>query len=113
MKKIFNTLAAGLLLTLTLTACASNNNQTSSSKAESSSEVVSSKEETTKASEETTKSSENTAKTANATTIKVGVVGENNEQWDPVIERLSKEGITLELVKFADYSLKNRALNDK
>ena len=113
MKKIFNTLAAGLLLTLALTACASNNNQTSSSKAESSSEVAGSKEETTKASEETAKSSETAAKTANATTIKVGVVGENNEQWDPVIERLSKEGITLELVKFADYSLPNRALNDK
>ena len=44
--------------------------------------------------------------------IKLGVVGENNEQWDPVIEKLAKDNIKLELVKFADYSLPNRALND-
>lgn len=45
-------------------------------------------------------------------TIKLGVVGENNEQWTPVIEALKKENITLELVKFSDYPLPNRALND-
>ena len=46
------------------------------------------------------------------TTVKLGVVGENNEQWTPVIEALAEEGITLELVKFADYTLPNRALQD-
>lgn len=83
MRKFFNTVAAGLLLTLALTACASNNNTT--------------KEESTVAEE---------------VVIKLGVVGENNEQWDPVIEKLAEDNIKLELVKFADYSLPNRALND-
>jgi len=45
-------------------------------------------------------------------TVKLGVVGENNEQWEPVIEALAKENITLELVKFSDYSLPNQALAD-
>lgn len=45
--------------------------------------------------------------------IKVGVVGENNEQWVPVIESLKEEGIELELVRFADYSLPNQALADQ
>lgn len=83
MRKFFNTVAAGLLLTLALTACASNNNTT--------------KEESTVAEE---------------VVIKLGVVGENNEQWDLVIEKLAEDNIKLELVKFADYSLPNRALND-
>lgn len=46
------------------------------------------------------------------TVIKMGVVGESNEQWDPVIEALAEEGITLELVKFAEYALPNQALAD-
>ena len=46
------------------------------------------------------------------TTIKLGVVGENNEQWTPVIDKLKGEGITLELVKFADYTQPNTALAD-
>lgn len=45
-------------------------------------------------------------------TVKVGVVGENNEQWDVVKETLAKENITLELVKFSDYTLPNQALAD-
>ena len=44
---------------------------------------------------------------------KLGLVGENSEQWEPVIKRLAEEGVTLELVKFADYTLPNRALQDK
>ncbi|MDR0878002.1 MAG: MetQ/NlpA family ABC transporter substrate-binding protein [Treponema sp.] len=44
--------------------------------------------------------------------VKVGVVGENNEQWAPIIEQLKKEGIRLELVKFSEYVLPNRALED-
>ena len=49
---------------------------------------------------------------AEPVTIKLGVVGENNEQWEPVIAALAKENITLELVKFADYTLPNQALAD-
>lgn len=44
--------------------------------------------------------------------VKVGVVGENNELWTPVIEKLKAEGVKLELVKFATYPLPNRALSD-
>lgn len=47
-----------------------------------------------------------------AKTVKIGVTGENNDQWNPIIEKLGKEGITIELVKFADYSLPNQALAD-
>lgn len=44
--------------------------------------------------------------------VKVGVVGENNDQWVPVIEALAKENIGLELVKFSDYTQPNQALAD-
>lgn len=44
--------------------------------------------------------------------VKVGVVGENNEDWKYVKEQVKKDGIDLELVKFADYTLPNRALNE-
>lgn len=44
--------------------------------------------------------------------VKVGVVGENVEQWTPVIAFLQPQGIQVELVKFADYSLPNQALAD-
>ena len=45
--------------------------------------------------------------------VKVGVVGENNEQWEQVIiPTLAKEGIEIELVKFSDYIMPNIALAD-
>lgn len=44
--------------------------------------------------------------------IKLGVVGEHNEAWENVAKRLKSEGVNLTLVKFADYTLPNRALND-
>lgn len=46
------------------------------------------------------------------TVVKVGVVGENTDQWQPVIKSLAEEGITLELVTFSDYSQPNQALAD-
>lgn len=105
MRKILNTVAAGLLLTLVLTACASNNNtETSDNKVNSQAEGQSDSKSTEKTSSETDKGEE--------VVIKLGVVGENNEQWDPVIEKLAEDNIKLELIKFADYSLPNRALND-
>lgn len=105
MRKILNTVAAGLLLTLVLTACASNNNtETSDNKVNSQAEGQSDRGSTEKTSSKTDKGEE--------VVIKLGVVGENNEQWDPVIEKLAEDNIKLELVKFADYSLPNRALND-
>ena len=42
--------------------------------------------------------------------VRVGVVGENNEQWNLIANILTEEGITLELVKFSDYTLPNQAL---
>ena len=45
------------------------------------------------------------------THVKVGVVGENNEQWEQVIiPTLAQEGIEIELVKFSDYIIPNQAL---
>lgn len=105
MRKLSKLLAVGAILTLGLTACGS------SQKADT----------TTAAGENTESSAESTAaesskadaaKTEGTSKVKLGVVGENNEQWNPVIEAMAKEGVTVELVKFADYSLPNRALND-
>ena len=46
-------------------------------------------------------------------TVKIGHVGESDRAiWKPVQEKLSKEGINVELVSFADYSIPNQALND-
>lgn len=44
--------------------------------------------------------------------IKLGVVGEHTDEWKFVAKKLENKGIKLTLVKFADYTLPNRALND-
>lgn len=49
---------------------------------------------------------------AKDSTVKIGVVGEANEMWDPVIEELKKQDIDVELVVFTDYTTPNKALND-
>ena len=49
---------------------------------------------------------------ADSVTVKVGVVGENNEQWEQLIIPLKEEGIEIELVKFSDYVVPNQALFD-
>ena len=57
----------------------------------------------------------NTAGDASAdgkTIVKVGVVGEYNEQWNTINELLAKDNIQVELVKYTDYVAPNRALND-
>ncbi len=45
-------------------------------------------------------------------TVKIGVVGENNEALEEVAKLAKDEGITIELVNFSDYTLPNLALND-
>lgn len=45
-------------------------------------------------------------------TVKIGVVGEYNDYWQPVIDQFAAEGVTIELVKFTEYSLPNAALAD-
>ncbi len=44
--------------------------------------------------------------------VKLGLVGEHNEEWEHVQKLLSQKGIKLTIVKFADYTLPNRALHD-
>src|SRR5699024_818924 len=43
-------------------------------------------------------------------TIKLGLVGEENEEWEYVSEQLKDDGINLELVFFSDYVTPNTAL---
>ena len=46
-------------------------------------------------------------------TVKVGVVGDNNEPWETAADSLKeKENIDVELVKFSDYVQPNQALSD-
>jgi len=55
------------------------------------------------------------AKTEDTTrvTVKLGVVGEMYQDlWAPVIATMAKEGVDIELVSFADYSIPNEALNN-
>ncbi len=44
--------------------------------------------------------------------IKVGLVGEHNEEWESVAKELEGQGIKLTLVRFGDYTLPNAALNE-
>lgn len=46
------------------------------------------------------------------TVVKVGLVGEYDEYWQPVIAKMAEEGIKVELVKFSEYAIPNQALAD-
>ncbi|MDR1952087.1 MAG: MetQ/NlpA family ABC transporter substrate-binding protein [Elusimicrobiota bacterium] len=50
------------------------------------------------------------AKKTDEIVVKVGIVGDNNPQWEVIKKNLAKEGIKIELVKFGDYVLPNQAL---
>lgn len=59
--------------------------------------------------------SEKTGKTVDkseVTHVKLGVVGDSNEVWEPIIEKLKQENIEIELVKFSDYIQPNEALEN-
>jgi D-methionine transport system substrate-binding protein len=57
-------------------------------------------------------SSDKTPETAR-THVKIGITGESeNVIWAPVIAELAKDGIDIEIVNFADYTLVNGALVD-
>ncbi|MFV0560500.1 MAG: MetQ/NlpA family ABC transporter substrate-binding protein [Enterococcus sp.] len=47
-----------------------------------------------------------------ATTVKLGLIGEDTDVWDDVKDRLKDENINLEYVKFTDYNQPNAALAD-
>lgn len=51
-------------------------------------------------------------KEEDVTVVKIGVVGEYNNQWDTVNEILKKDKIEVKLEKFSDYAIPNRALDD-
>ena len=45
--------------------------------------------------------------------VKVGFAGDSDYQiWNPIVSKLSNEGITVELYTFSDYTIPNQALND-
>ncbi|MEG2297033.1 MAG: MetQ/NlpA family ABC transporter substrate-binding protein [Clostridium sp.] len=67
---------------------------------------------TTEAAAEAEVTTEAATEAAEVTTVKVGVVGEYNAQWDTVNTLLEKDNIKVELIKFTDYAAPNRALND-
>ena len=82
MKKRILALSTAAVLALSLTACGSSQK----------------KEETTAAAADTTAAgseaaADTTAASGEKTVIKLGVVGENNEQWQPVIEKLAEENM--------------------
>lgn len=45
--------------------------------------------------------------------IKIGVVGEDNDVWEHVQDKLAQDGITIEIVTFSDYNQPNKALAEK
>lgn len=47
---------------------------------------------------------------AESDTVKIGVVGEEQEVWEYVVDKLAEEDISVELVKFTDYAQPNNAL---
>lgn len=45
--------------------------------------------------------------------VRVGFAGDSDYQiWNPIVSKLSNEGITVELYTFSDYTIPNQALND-
>ena len=46
------------------------------------------------------------------TKVRIGVVGENNEQWVAAGELLKEKGMDIELVRLRDYSLPDQTLSD-
>lgn len=44
--------------------------------------------------------------------VKLGVVGDDTRVWDSVKDRLKKDNIDLQIVKFTDYTQPNSALNE-
>ncbi|WP_347299794.1 MetQ/NlpA family ABC transporter substrate-binding protein [Dolosigranulum savutiense] len=54
-----------------------------------------------------------TDKAADSGPIKIGVVGEDNDVWEHVQDKLAQDGITIEIVTFSDYNQPNKALAEK
>lgn len=86
----------GLALILGISACGAKSNDPGKAEAPA---------------ENTTEVAETTDPLAGKDTIRLGLVGENNEAWDDVAKRYQEAtGKTLELVKFSEYREPNEAL---
>ena len=93
--KTIGKITLGLALILGLSSCGANNNEQKDAQAPAQ------KEEGTTA----------TDPLRDKDIIKLGVVGENNEDWDDVAKRYKEgTGKTIELVKFSEYREPNEAL---
>ncbi|MDD7593011.1 MAG: MetQ/NlpA family ABC transporter substrate-binding protein [Peptoniphilaceae bacterium] len=104
MKKLTTALLTGAL-SLILAACGNGNQGASDTAAPSDASAA----ETAAVETAADITAEPTAE--KPTVIKVGVVGENNEDWDDVIRRFKEgEGIDVELVHFTEYTQPNEAL---
>lgn len=96
MKRIFALLFA-LTLALTLAACGTGNSSTPNNNQNGTPTNV----------------SPSPAGQTERTKVKIGITGESeNVIWAPVITELAKEGIDVEIINFADYTLLNGALVD-
>lgn len=59
------------------------------------------------------KTNANDDKTQKERVVKIGVNGENNEYWQPVIDEMAKDNVKIEFVTFSDYAMVNKALAAK
>lgn len=92
-------IALGLAIILGLTSCSSNNQSAKNDNSEKSAQT------------EERKTDNSTDPLADKDVIKLGVCGENNEDWDDVAKRFKEgTGKEIELVKFTDYREPNEAL---
>lgn len=104
MKK-FKSLALGLALTFVLGTGAACSQSGASDNAASASAAADT------ASAEASAASATSSEYAGRT-VKVGLTGTIYEKiWEPIVEDFAKEGVTIELVQFGDFSLPNEALN--
>ncbi|WP_125604626.1 MetQ/NlpA family ABC transporter substrate-binding protein [Lapidilactobacillus bayanensis] len=52
-------------------------------------------------------------KAANSTTtVKIGIMSSDEDIWKPIVKKLKKQDINLELKEFSDYNTPNKALTD-
>jgi D-methionine transport system substrate-binding protein len=92
MKRLLTLLVSALAATLLLAACGGNDNEQSTVQ---------------------TPAADGQSSEQERVAVRIGITGEaENDIWAPVIAEVAKEGIDIEIINFADYTLLNGALND-